>query len=171
MKKILCLVLTLIFSLSVISCHDHSLKYSAYDAYDPYYNIYKEDAPTSKKYSVSGKTFYFDSMIEEDMMIRDKDGKKQVEAERSLAKLYNDIKVVFTDEDTVEFNDIGVQPILKLPATKGVREKNILTVKYTNPVGRVSDIRIEIHEEKIIVIHDVHTYDRPGMYATITFRL
>ena len=167
MKKILSLVLIVVFVLSAVSCGGDDLKYSAYDPYDPYYNIYKEDVPTKKTYSVKGKTFYFGN-TEDDLMIRDKDGLKYVEAEASLMSLYIDVKVVFIDENTVEFNDAS-KSTLSIPATKGVREKNVLTIKYTNEAGRTTDIRIEIHKEKIVVIHDVHTYSTPGMYTTIIF--
>ena len=167
MKKTLCLVIALVLLFTFVACGDDGLKYSSYGPYDPYYNNYKEGVPTGRKYSVKGKTFYFEKN-EDDLMIRDKDGIKQTEAESSLESLYIDISVVFHSEDTVEFKD-AAGSTFSVPPTKGVREKNVLTIQHTNAAGRTYDVRIEIHKEKIIVIHDGHTYNNPGTYATIIF--
>ena len=168
MKKIFCLILCVILALSLFSCGDGSeLKYSSYGPYDPYYNNYKEDPPTGRKISVTGKTFYFESG-NDDMMVRDKDGVWQDTAAVALAELYVDIKVVFTAEDTVRFADAWGS-VFDVPETKGVREGNVLTIQRTNSEGYTHDVRIEIHKEKIVVIHNGHTYDTPGTYSTITF--
>ena len=168
MKKILCLLLCLFFAVSLVSCGDDGeLKYSSYGPYDPYYNNYKEDVPTGRKISVKGKTFYFENG-KEDMMVRDKDGIWQDTAAIALGTLYVDVKVVFTDEDTVEFADAS-NAVFNVPQTKGIREENVLTIKRTNSDGYTYDVRIEIHKDKIIVIHNGHTYDTPGTYSTITF--
>lgn len=168
MKKILCLILTFVLLFSLVSCKKKGNNYTAYGPYDPYYTIHKEDVPTKKTYSVKGKTFYFFNETG-DMMVRDKNGELQVTAGTALASLYADIKVVFIDEKTVAFND-AMRVTLHIPATSGERKKNVLTIKHTNSEGRTTDIRIEIHKDKIIVIHDIHTHNNPGTYATITFR-
>ena len=46
---------------------------------------------------------------------------------------------------------------------------NVLTFEHTNSEGYTYDVRIEIHKDRILVIHDGHTYNNPGTYATITF--
>lgn len=168
MRKILCLLLCLLFTVSAASCGDSDeLKYSSYGPYDPYYNNYKEDAPTGRKISVKGKSFYFENG-NEDIMVRDKDGIWQDTATLALATLYIDVKVVFSDEDTVAFADAS-NSFFNVPATKGIREGNVLTIKRTNSDGYTYDVRIEIHKDKVVVIHNGHTYDKPGTYSTITF--
>jgi hypothetical protein len=168
MKKIICLIFSLLIFVSLISCGDDSeLKYSSYGPYDPYYNNYKEDVPTGRKISVEGKTFYFENG-KEDMMVRDENGIWQDTEALTLGKLYTNIRVIFTAEDTVMFKD-DTNAVFNVPETKGVREGNVLTIKRTNSDGYTYDVRIEIHKEKIIVIHNGHTYDTPGTYSTITF--
>ena len=55
---------------------------------------------------------------------------------------------------------------------EGVREGNVLTVKNTTPSGDYTyDIRMELHPDKVVLIHNAHTYDEPGTYSTITFNL
>ena len=72
------------------------------------------------------------------------------------------------DECTVEFVDYS--RFFSVPETKGVRLGNVLTVQATNKTGDYTfDIRIEIHEGKILVIHNLHHHDEPCTYSTITF--
>ena len=165
MKKILSLLLVLsLILISAVSCgKDEDVKESD-GIYDPYVNRFKPDPPTDKKISVAGKTFYF-----EELEIRNKNEEKQVTAENSLSKLYVHVSVEFISEDTVLFDDSGYHEIFNIPETKCERDMNVLTFKHTNSDGYTYDVRIEIHKDMIIVIHDGHTYNNPGTYATITF--
>lgn len=131
--------------------------------FDPYFNRFKPDVPTGKSISVTGKDFYF-----EEIEIRNKNEEKQVTDERSLRTLYGGVFVRFKAEDTVQFVDYS--GFFSVPETKGVREGNVLTVSATNKTGDYTyDIRIEIHEDKILVIHNAHHYNEPCTYCTITF--
>ena len=167
LKKIICLLLVLLtLSFTLVSCKknvDTSMYDGDGDAYvfNPYDNIFKKPVTEGDPISVSGKRFYF-----KDIDIRDKDSSKQVTAENSLKKLYHQTNVDFTAENKVVF-ECG--EAFSMPETEGVREGNVLTVKHTNSDGRTYDVRIEIHEKEICVIHDGHTYNNPGMYAMITF--
>ena len=155
---------SLLFSLAACGKEDEGdSKYTTSGTFDPYYNIFKDDVPTGKAISVKGKTFYFDSIE-----IRTKNFEKLVKSENALSLLYPDVSVEFESEDTVTFRD-NANVVFNVPKTKGVREGNVLTIQHTNSEGYTYDVRIEIHETKIIVIHNGHTYDQPGTYSMITF--
>ena len=170
MRKIIAsiLIALLISSLciSLVSCADEPADNGSPTGdylYDPYYNRFKPDVPAGAAISVAGKDFYF-----EEIEIRDKNEEKQVNDERSLRKLYSGVFVRFAAEDTVEFVDYS--GFFSVPETKGVRVGNVLTVQATNKTGDYTfDIRIEIHEGKILVIHNLHHHDEPCTYSTITF--
>lgn len=165
MKKIISilLVLSLVF-ISMASCGNDDEYKESDGMFDPYVNRFKPDPPTDRKISVSGKTFYF-----EELEIRNKNEEKQVTAENSLSKLYVHVSVEFISEDTVLFDDSGYHEIFDIPETKCERDMNVLTFEHTNSEGYTYDVRIEIHKDRILVIHDGHTYNNPGTYATITF--
>lgn len=170
MRKIIASILIALLAsslcLSLVGCADDPADNGGNTGdylYDPYYNRFKPDAPGGAPISVVGKDFYF-----EEVEIRDKNEEKQVNDERSLRKLYSGVFVRFAAEDTVEFVDYS--HFFSVPETKGVREGNVLTVQATNKTGDYTyDIRIEIHEDKILVIHNLHHHNEPCTYATITF--
>lgn len=166
MKKIIALLILLSLSLlSFASCGDKDDGITEQDGvFDPYNNRFKDDVPTDKKISVSGKTFYFESIE-----IRDKEEAKLVTSENSLKMLYVHVSVEFTSENTVEFKDSGMHKIFSVPETKCDRDMNVLTFERTNSDGYTYDVRIEVHKDKILVIHNGHTYNNPGTYSTITF--
>ena len=161
------LVLLAIGIVSLVACGtdtpDTGTSGSTQYLFDPYFNRFKPDVPTGKSISVSGKDYYF-----EEIEIRNKDEEKQVNDERSLRTLYGGVFVRFTAEDTVPFIDYS--GFFTVPETKGVREGNVLTVSATNKTGTYTyDIRIEIHEGQIYVIHNAHHYNDPCTYSTIIF--
>ena len=130
--------------------------------YDPYYNRFKDDVPGGR-IKVSGNTYVFS-----EVMVRDKDEKLQVSATNSLRKVYDRILIKFIDEKTVKIDD--PYRIFHFDSVEGVREGNVLTITTENPTGTFTyEMRIEIHRSKIVLIHNAHTYDKPGTYATITF--
>ena len=170
MKKIIASILIALLAsslcLSLVGCADEPADNGGSTGdylFDPYYNRFKPDVPTGKSISVSGKDFYF-----EDVEIRDKNEEKQVNDERSLRKIYGGVFVRFTAEDTVEIVDYS--GICSVPKTKGVREGNVLTLEAKNKTDDYTyPIRIEIHEDKILVIHNLHHHNEPCTYSTITF--
>ncbi len=166
-KRIFTLFLTLTLLISALSmlasCKEKETRDWPY-TYDPYYNRFKDEVPGGK-IKVKGNEYLFSSIE-----IRDKDENMLADAQNSLAMLYELVIIEFIDEDTVEIVDYS--DFFRMPATKGEREGNILTVKDTNETGDYTyDIRIEIHKEKIVLIHNAHFYDTPGTYATVTFDL
>lgn len=168
MNKVLSLVLLFsILILSLSACADKYTDESSggiVTSFDPYSNVFKDDVPTGKKISVKGKKFYFESIE-----VRDKNADKQVTAENALKELYMHVTVEFSDEDVVRFKDSGYD-IFEIPETKAQRDGNVMMIKNTNSEGYTYDVRIEIHKDKIIVIHEGHTYNNPGTYSTITFK-
>ena len=168
MKRILSLIILVsLLTVSFVSCKDKYTEESLSNvvtSFDPYDNVFKDDVPTGRKISVSGKKFYFDNIE-----IRDKNADKQVTAENALRPLYIHVTVEFKDENTVQFKD-SAYDIFEIPETKGERDGNVIMIKNTNSDGYTYDVRIEIHKEKIIVIHEGHTYNTPGTYSTITFK-
>lgn len=160
---LLCLCLLLGGSLFSCGKSDEPVRDWEY-TYDPYYNRFKDDVPAGK-IKVSGNSYSFS-----EIMVRDKDEKLQVTACNSLEKIYESVFVEFIDEETVKIIDFS--RFFDMDATRGVREGNVLTVSARNKTDSFTyEIRIEIHRDKILLIHNGHTYDKPGTYATITFTL
>jgi hypothetical protein len=149
-----------------VACKDKTIedeKSQGGATFNPYNNVFKEDVPVGKAISVTGKKFYYTKMD-----IRDRNSEKLDHVEDALKDMYGYVSVYFDSEDTVTFNDDS-NVIFPLEKTKGVREGNVLTVKRTNTDGYTYDVRIEIHENMVVVIHEGHTYDKPGSYAMIWF--
>ncbi len=131
--------------------------------YNPYDNRFKDPIDTGAKISVSGKQYIYS-----DIDIRDKDEIKNTTMEKEIKKIYNDITVEFSSEDTVEI--IDYTNTFGLPATKGERIGNVLTLTVTDKTGSYTyPIRIEIHTDFVYVIHNAHTHYEDGLYSTITF--
>ncbi len=136
--------------------------------YDPYDNILKDPVDTGALISVAGKTFVFDSID-----IRTANAEKEVTAGNSLKKLYRNSCFRFTAENKVLFEEGAADDeyFFVMNESEGVRAGNVLTVKHTNSAGVEYDVRFEIHEDKIYVIHNGHTYDQEGVFSTLTFVL
>ncbi len=167
MKKVLSLLLLFAMLICPVltSCSDEGEDMEWEYTYNPYYNRFKDEVPTGKKIRVSGNVYIFS-----EIMIRNKDEEMQVTAQNSLGKLYQNVLIRFVDEKTVEFTDYS--GFFPMEETEGQRQGNVLTVENTNVTGDYTyEIRIEIHKDKILVIHNAHFYDTPGTYATITFTL
>ena len=136
--------------------------------YDPYDNLFKDPVDTGEPISVTGKTYVF-----ENIEIRDANVEKQVTAENALRKLYRNSKFKFTAENKVLFEEGDAYDYLffVMSETEGNRKGNVLTVKHTNSEGVQYDVRFEIHEDKIYVIHIGHTYNTEGVYSTLLFKV
>lgn len=132
--------------------------------YDPYDNLLKDPVDTGKSIAVSGKTYVFD-----DVDVRTASAEKEVTTGNALKKLYRDSSFRFTAENKVVFEDDDDDYYFVMSETEGTRNGNVLTLKHTNNDGVQYDVRFEIHEEKIYVIHNGHTYDKEGVFATLTF--
>ena len=168
-KIISLLLLTSLALLCLVSCKKSEQEFYGGDTdalvYDPYDNLLKDPVDTGDPISVSGRTNVFDNID-----IRNAAAEKQVTAGNALKKLYLDSSFVFTAETKVKFvDDYNGETYFVMPETEGVRDGNVLTVKHTNNDGVEYDVRFEIHEDKIYVIHKGHTYDKDNVYSTIIF--
>ncbi|MBE6634872.1 MAG: hypothetical protein E7617_01550 [Ruminococcaceae bacterium] len=164
-------VLTLIISL-LVSCKGGGEEKTPPSAprdkweykYNPYDNRFKDPIDTGAAISVSGKQYIYS-----DIDIRDKDEIKNTTMEKEIKKIYNDIIVEFSSEDTVEI--IDYTNTFPLPPTKGERIGNVLMLTATDKTGSYTyPIRIEIHTDYVYVIHNAHTHYQDGLYSTITFK-
>ncbi len=168
MKRIFLLIFVLISicnCFNLTACEDKDDTLEGDYIYDPYDNPYKDDVPNGKKIKITENEYIFSSI-----MVRDKSGVLDVAAQNALENIYEYVFVEFTAEDTVIFYDYT--GFFNIKEKKGIREGNVLTIENTNDTGDYTyNIRIEIHKDKIIVIHNAHFYDTPGKYATITFAL
>lgn len=180
-KKITALALLLsVCLLCFASCKDEDGSIYGGDEiileYDPYDNIHKPPIDTGESISVTGKTYIFvDTNDPEDwsVEVRDSAGELSVTAGNALKKLYMNSTFKFTAENKVVFEE-GDTPesfFFSMPETEGERNGNVLTVKNTNIDGVTYDVRFEIHENRIYVIHNGHHYNTEGTYATLVFRL
>lgn len=167
-KKIIWLILLAVISLtSFASCKKEESIYggdSEILRYDPYDNILKDPVNTGSPISIAGKSYVFDNID-----IRDADADKKVTACNALRKLYKNSKFEFTAENKVKFIDDDDGYYFEMNETEGVRSGNVLNVKHTNNDGVEYDIRFEIHEDKIYVIHNGHTYNKDKVFSTLTF--
>ncbi len=167
MKRIFAAALAIVMLCSCMlmtSCRDDADDLWEYD-YNPYSNKYKDDVPTGKKIKVKGNEYIFS-----EIMIRNKDAELQIAAQNAFEELYEYVFVEFSEEDTVSIYDYN--GFFNIRDRQGVREGNVLTIQNTNSTGDYTyDIRIEIHKKKVILIHNAHSYDTPGTYATITFEI
>lgn len=169
-KRVISLLLLIsVCVLCFMACKKNSDGFYGGDAplikYDPYDNVLKDPVDTGSPIAVTGKTYVFDSVD-----VRDASADKQVTAGNSLKKLYLDSSFVFTAENKVKFvDDYNDEYYFVMPETEGVRSGNVLNVKHTNKDGVEYDIRFEIHTDKIYVIHNGHTYNKDGVYATFLF--
>ena len=160
----LALVLVVLSTLALTSCSDAEPDYEWEYTYHPYYNRFKDDVPRGK-IKVAGNLYLFS-----EIMVRDKDESLLVAACNSLATLYEGVMVEFPSENTVKVTDYS--GFFSMGETVGERDGNVLTVQKTNNTGDYTyDIRIEIHKDKVLFIHNGHTYNDPGTYSTITFEL
>jgi len=162
-------LLSVIFVLSLVSCKKEESIYGGdgdFLKYDPYDNILKDPIDTGDAISVSGKAYAFS-----DIDVRDASANKQVTAGNALKKLYRDSSFRFTAENKVLFEDDDDDYYFVMNETQGTRSGNVFTVKHTNSDGVSYDVRFEIHTDKIYVIHNGHTYDKEGVFATLTFTL
>ena len=170
-RKIISLLLLMSLSLVCLaSCKKSDQEFYGGDTnglvYDPYDNVLKDPVDTGDPISVTGKAYVF-----ENIDVRTAAAEKQVTAGNALRKLYLNSKFVFTAENKVRFEEgrADDEYFFVMGETEGVRSGNVLTVKHTNSAGVEYDIRFEIHEDKIYVIHNGHTYDKDNVYSTFTF--
>ena len=179
-KRIIALALvTVLCALCLASCGEEEESFYGGDAeigvYDPYDNNYKLPVDMGEKISVAGKSYTFvDTNNPEDpcIEVRDQLGELSVTAGNALKKLYLNSRFIFTDENKVMFESGNADSSLffEMDETEGVRDGNVLTVKNTNKNGITYDVRIEIHEQRIYVIHNGHHLNQEGTYATLVFR-
>ena len=168
-KIISLLLLTSLCLLCLASCKKSDQEFYGGDTesivYDPYDNLFKDPVDTGDPIAVSGKVYVFDNVD-----VRNASAEKQVTAGNALRKLYLDSSFVFTTENKVKFvDDYNGESYFVMQETEGVRDGNVLTVKHINNAGVEYDVRFEIHEDKIYVIHKGHTYDKDNVYSTLTF--
>ena len=169
-RKIISLLLLVTLSLPCLSsCKKSDQEFYGGDTdalvYNPYDNVLKDPVDTGDPITVSGRVYVFD-----DVDVRNASAEKQVTAGNALRKLYLDSSFVFTAENKVKFvDDYNGEDYFVMNETEGVRDGNVLTVKHTNNAGVEYDVRFEIHEDKIYVIHNGHTYDKDNVYSTLTF--
>lgn len=169
-KRIISLGLILVtVILCFVSCKNEELSYGGDGTtivYDPYDNILKDPVDMGDPISVSGKTFAFESVD-----VRNSIAEKQVTLGNALRKLYLGSKFKFTSESKVSFEDDNDELYFVMSNEEGVRFGNVLTVKHTNNDGVQYDVRFEIHNDMIYVIHNGHTYDKEGVFATLIYKL
>ena len=143
--------------------------------YDPYNNPYKPDVNTGDAISVTGKVYTFTGNMYDEVLgsieVRDASGELSVTAGNALKKLYMNSSFRFTAENKVVFEDGNADGELffEMPETEGTREGNVLTVKNTNASGVTYDVRFEINDNIICVIHNGHTYNTEGTYVRRIF--
>lgn len=171
MKRLLSavIVVSLVFTL-LISCREGDLmsppaapRENWEYKYNPYDNRFKDPIDTGDEISVEGKQYIYSAID-----IRDKDEIKNTTMENEIKKIYSDIIVEFSAEDTFEI--IDYTNTFNLPATTGERIGNVLTLTVTDKTGTYTyPIRVEIHTDYVYVIHNAHTHYQDGLYSTITF--
>ena len=179
-RKIIALALLASLSLlSLASCKNEDDDLYGGDQiiveYDPYDNVYKDPVNKGDAISVTGRTYTFVETVDPEdwsIEVRDAAGDLSVTSGNALKKLYMGSSFTFTAENKVVFEE-GNAPegfFFSLPETEGVRDGNVLTVKNTTSSGVTFDVRFEIHENKIYVIHNGHHYNTEGTYVTLVFR-
>ena len=169
MKKIISFLLCLCMTLAFFSCAEDEnaefFEFKGEGPYNPYYCLYKPDVPKGKEISVSGKTFYYDSIY-----ILDKDENRLSKSQNALDVLYceGNIRIEFYSEDTLRIKDNHNR--FAVAETKGERHGNVIMLSAVNKSEDYTyEIRVEIHKDCIYLIHNGHTYDREGTYSTIKF--